>query len=269
MDTKRIRNPSLRTSFLQLPPELRLKIYEEALKSSNDYTDNPMIIIQNRGNTFTTRGRYRAMSMCPSWEGNDGTARKLLCLNHQIHDETEDFLYSKHTLFFRNSFDLNRIGQFIDTLSSTARCRIRSVGFEVFFFVHAEADVPKRTMTEYENAGRLLAEKLPRWQNVLFYLDPRFYYPSTLAGGSKTATRGVIELANRFGDLCKDITFSPLSDGEHDLLKEAQQVFWRSSSPKRHVGVRGEDRRSVKYSSHNAEWYHLAEYESTALLSAQ
>ncbi|KAJ5397665.1 hypothetical protein N7509_005778 [Penicillium cosmopolitanum] len=185
MEQKRTRNLSMRTSFLHLPPELRLKIYEEALVSPNDYTDIPMIVVQNRGNVFTTRGRYRAMSICPSWEGNDGTARKLLGLNHQIHDEAEDFLYSKHTLFFRNSFDLDRIGQFLDTLSSTARDQVRSVGFEVFFFVHAEADVPKRTMKEYEHAGKLLAEKLPRWESVLFYLDPRFYYPSTLAGAPK------------------------------------------------------------------------------------
>lgn len=259
----------MRTSFLHLPPELRLKIYEEALVSPNDYTDKPMIVVQNRGNVFTTRGRYRAMSICPSWEGNDGTAHKLLGLNHQIHDEAEDFLYSKHTLFFRNSFDLDRIGQFLDTMSSTARDQVRSVGFEVFFFVHAEADVPKRTMKEYEHAGKLLAEKLPRWESVLFYLDPRFYYPSTLAGGTKAATQGVLELATRFASLCKDIAFSPVPDGDHHLLKEAQQIVWRSSSPKRH-GL-GEGRRSVKYSSssRDAKWHGLADYDSSALISAQ
>lgn len=268
MEQKHCNGRSTRTSFLKLPPELRLKIYEEALISPNDYVDKPMIVIQNRGNVFTTRGRYRAMSICPSWEGNDGTARKLLGLNHQIHDEAEDLLYSKHTLFFRNSFDLDRIGEFIDTLSSTARHQVRSVGFEVFFFVHAEADVPKRTMREYENAGKLLAEKLPRWQSVFFYLDPRFYYPSTLAGGKQAATRGVLELATRFGSLCKDVTFSPLPDGDHRLLREAQQIVWRSSSPKRRALADG--RRSAKWSSsRSAEWDDLAEYDSSAVINAQ
>lgn len=257
----------MRTSFLHLPPELRLKIYEEALISPNEYTDKPMIVIQDRGNVFTTRGRYRAMSMCPSWEGNDGTAHKLLALNHQIHDEAEDLLYSQHTIFFRHSFDLNRIGAFLDTLSSTARHQIRSVGFEVFFFVHAEANVPKRTMKEYERAGRLLAEKLPRWKSVLFYLDPRFYYPSTLVGGRKAATRGVLDLATRFGALCKDVTFSPLPDGDHRLLEEAQQLVWRSSSPERRS--LGECRRSVKYSSQSAEDHDLAGYVSSMSISGQ
>ncbi|KAJ5099510.1 hypothetical protein N7532_006511 [Penicillium argentinense] len=238
-----------KTSFLQLPPELRLRIYEEALICPNDYVDKPMIVIQDRGNVFTTRGKYRAMSMCPSWQGDDGTARKLLGLNHQIHDETEDFLYSQHTLFFRNSFDLDRIGQFLDTLSRTARHRIRSVGFEIFFFVHAEPGVPKRTMKQYARASKILAERLPRWKSVFFYLDPRFYYPSTQAGGGKGKgpARGVLDLATRFGVVCNDVTFSPLPESDHHLLEEAQQIVWRSSSPDRRAP--GESRRSMKCSS--------------------
>lgn len=109
------------STFLRLPPELRLKIYEYALAVPNEYTDRPLIVVNDRGNTFTSRGQFRALSMCPSWVGQDGTARNLLSVNRQIHDEAEDFLYSRYTLFLLNSFDLDRLGAFLDTLSATAR----------------------------------------------------------------------------------------------------------------------------------------------------
>lgn len=234
--------------LLKLPTELRLKIYEYALTVPNEYINKPLIVISDRGNVFTARNRYRALSMCPSWVGEDGTAAKLLSVNHQIHDEAEDYLYSRNTLFFRNSFDLDQLGGFLDTLSSTARNRIRSVGFEVYFFVHTQMGVPKRTLRQYERAARLLAAKLPAWSHVLFYLDPRFYYPSAAVGGRERAARGVLDLAARFGPLCGDVTFYPLPRGDPGLWGEQQQqLVWQSSSPGRRASAQME--RQVRYVS--------------------
>ncbi|KAF4764068.1 hypothetical protein HAV15_000238 [Penicillium sp. str.  len=219
--------------LLQLPAELRLKIYEYALDVPNEYlVSKPMIVLGDHGNTFTARGQYRALSMSPHWVGEDGTARKLLAVNRQLHNEVEDYLYSTHTLFFRNSFNLDRLGDFLDTLSATARARIRSVGFEVFFFVHTQTGVPKRTLKQYEAAARLLSEKLPLWNSVLL---PR----STLL---LSICERVFDLATRFGTLCKDVSFYPLPNGDHHLLDEAQQFVWRSRSPLRQP----DGRRSIK-----------------------
>ncbi|KAJ5165145.1 uncharacterized protein N7500_006975 [Penicillium coprophilum] len=228
--------------LLQLPAELRLKIYEYALVVPNEYlVSKPMIVLGDHGNTFTARGQYRALSMSPHWVGEDGTARKLLAVNRQLHDEAEDYLYSTHTLFLRNSFNLDRLADFLDTLSATARTRIRSVGFEVFFFVHTQTGVPKRTLKQYEAAARLLSEKLPHWNSVLLYLDPRYYYPSANVGGRDLTARGVFDLATRFGALCKDVSFYPLPNGDHHLLDEARQFVWRSCLPLRPL-----DDRSIK-----------------------
>lgn len=213
--------------FLRLPTEIRLQIYEWALSAPNDYVDRPLIVVDDRGN-ISTRTRHQNISMCPSRTGEEGTARKLLAVNHQIHDEAEDFLYSHNTLFFRHPFDLDRLGEFLDTLSSTARKHIRSVGFEVFFFVHAEPGVPKRTFKQYERAGALLRTRLPQWSSVLFYLDPYFYYPPNSVGGRDSASRGVMNLAARFGALCREVVFYPLP-----YIQEAQQLVARSSSPDR------------------------------------
>jgi hypothetical protein len=213
------------TSFLKLPPELHLRIYGYALTVPNKYMNKPLIVVSDRGNVFTVRNRFRALSMCPSWVGDDGTARKLLAVNHQIHDEAEDYLYSHHTLFFRNSFDLDRLGDFIDSLSPTACRRIRSVGFEVCFFVHSQIGVPKRTLKQYESVARLLSVKLPEWTDVLFYLDPRFYYPAAAVGGRASAVRGVLDLVAKFGPLCRDVTFYPLPASDSLLLWEAQQLL--------------------------------------------
>lgn len=221
---------NMTSHLLRLPPELRLKIYEYALAVPNEYSiDQPMIVVNDRGNAFTSRGRYRALQMCPSWVGEDGTTRKLLRVNRLIHDEAEDFLYSRNTLFFRNSFDLDRLGAFLDTLSATARNRIRSVGFEVFFFVHSQTGVPKRTLRQYEQAGRLLQEKLPRWSSVLFYLDPRFYYPSATVGGREMSARGVFYLATRFGALRKEVHFFPLPPIHRYVMDDAQRALRRGS----------------------------------------
>ncbi|KAJ5573914.1 uncharacterized protein N7459_008341 [Penicillium hispanicum] len=224
-------HPVKPSQFLQLPTELRLKIYDYAFSVPNDYLDKPLIVVHDRGNVFTARGRYRALSMCPSWVGEDGTARNLLAVNRQIHDEAEDHLYAQHTLFFRHSVDLDRLGDFLDTLSATARRRIHSVGFEVFFFVHTQTGVPKRTLKQYERARDLLRQKLPHWESVLFYLDPRFYYPSACVGGRELAARGVRDLAARFGSSCAHVTFYPRPDSHRRLVEEAQQLLWRSSSP--------------------------------------
>ncbi|KAJ5238918.1 hypothetical protein N7468_003537 [Penicillium chermesinum] len=226
-------SPSIKPSqLLRLPAELRLKIYEYALAVPNEYMDKPLMVVHDRGDVSTVRGRYRALSMCPSWVGEDGTTGRLLQVNHQIHDEAEEYLYSQHTLFFRNSFDLDRLTSFLDMLSPTALSRIRSVGFEVLLFVHAQEGVPKRSFRQYARARDLLARRLPRWRTVLLYFDPRFYYPPAAVGGRELAARGVLQLAKMFGEVGNlDVTFCPLPDRHHRLVEEAQQVLWRSRSP--------------------------------------
>ncbi|KAJ5619262.1 hypothetical protein N7510_003246 [Penicillium lagena] len=222
-----VENPSSKSHgsrFLQLPLELRLKIYEYALTVPNDYMDKPLMVVHDRGNVFTSRGRFRALNMCPSWANEDGTARNMMAVNRRIHAEVEDYLYSKHTLFFRNSVDLDKLGSFLDTLSDTARRRIRNVGFEVFFFVHTQIGVPKRTIKQYEKAGQILASRLPCLKNILFYLDPRFYYPSACVGGGELAARGVLDLATRFGPLRKSLSFYPLPSGHQHLADEIKDL---------------------------------------------
>ncbi|KKK22500.1 hypothetical protein ARAM_000597 [Aspergillus rambellii] len=177
-----VTKPQPPAPLLNLPLELRLMIYDYIVAVPNKYTtDRPMIVVNDDGNTFTTRGRYRALSMCPNWVGENGQVRSLLFINHQIHDEVEDFLYSRYTLFFLNSFNLDHLGAFLDMLSPTARNRIRSVGFEIYFFVHSQAGTPKRTWAEYNRAASILGEKLPHWSDVVFYLDPRFCFASCAA----------------------------------------------------------------------------------------
>ncbi|KAJ5689428.1 hypothetical protein N7462_003820 [Penicillium macrosclerotiorum] len=250
--------------FLKLPAELRLKIYGYALTVPNDYVNKPLIVVNDRGNVFTVRGRYRALSMCPSWVGEDGTTRKLLAVNRQIHDEAEVYLYSQHTLFFRNSFNLDRLGDFLDTLSITARHCICSVGFEVFFFVHAQNGVPKRSLKQYARASTLLAQKLPHWRSTLFYLDPRFYYPTTAVGGRERAAYGVAELATHYGALCKELTFYPLPASDYHLLDQARQTVWRSSSPGRRAAAEGG--RFAKYSALDSNKHHPAADSAKMLL---
>ena len=213
--------------LLALPLELRQIIYNYALTIPNEYNINrPLIVVNDRGtNAFTARGRYRALSMCPSWVGEDGQVRNLLSVNRQIHDEVEDLLYSQHTLFFLNSFNLDRMGAFLDTLSDTARRRIRSVGFEVCFFVHAQTGVPKRRLRDYDRAARMLAEKLPRWSSVLLYLEPRSYFPSAAVGGRDLSARGVLYLARLFAALRKDLQVCALP-AVHKHVMDDVQMGW-------------------------------------------
>jgi hypothetical protein len=189
-----------------------------------DHVDGSLTVINDRGNV-STRTRYQNISICPGWTGDNGTARTLLVVNHQIHDEAEDFLYSQNTLFFRHDFDLDRLGEFLNTLSRTARNRIRSVGFEVFFFVHAEPGVPKRTFEQYERAGTMLRARFPQLNSVLFYLDPSFYYPPNSVGGQDSAARGVMDLAARFGTMCKEILFYPLPDKDRRFIENARNLL--------------------------------------------
>ncbi|KAF9894031.1 hypothetical protein FE257_009003 [Aspergillus nanangensis] len=186
-------------------------IYEYAISIPNDYMDRPLIVVNDKSNAFTTRGRYRALSMCPSWVGEEGKVRSLLSVNRQLHAEVEDYLYSHNTLFFLNAFNLDdHLAAFLDTLSATARNRIRSVGFEICFFVHSQTGMPKRSLKEYERAARVLEEKLPTWSAVIFYLDPRFYFPSGAVEGGDLSARGVYELARIFGRWRKDLHFFAL-----------------------------------------------------------
>ena len=214
--------------LLDLPPELRLKIYEYALQIPNEYIDSPLIVVNDGGNCFTARARYRALSMCPSWEGENGSVRALLSVNRQIHNEAEDLLYSRNTLFFKNAFDLDRVGVLLDNMSATARNRIRSVGFEVFFFVHSQ---PKRSLKQYEQAGRLLSQRLRSWEAVVFYLDPRFYFPDAdaddVVGGRELAARGVLYLASVASKLRKEVVFHPTPFVNRHALVEAQRLLMR------------------------------------------
>ncbi|PIG87766.1 hypothetical protein AARAC_000784 [Aspergillus arachidicola] len=191
--------------LLRLPLEIRLMIYEYALDVPNEYMDRPLIVVNDRGNSFTARGRYRALSMCPSWVGENGKVRSLLSVNRQIHDEVEDFLYSHNTLFFLNAFSLDRLGAFLDTLSETAHGR-------------AKADVK-----EYERAGKILSEKLPNWSSVVFYLDPRFYFPSAAVGGRELSARGVWYLATKFGAMRKEMQFFALPSIHRHVMDEAKR----------------------------------------------
>jgi hypothetical protein len=218
------------SSLLRLPPELRLKIYEYVLDTPNDYLDRPLVVLDDNGRNCTARGRYRALCMSPSWVGGeDGRSRKLLSVNRQIHDEAEDFLYSHYTFFFLNSFNLERAGDFLDTLSATARNRIRSVGFEIFFFVHNQAGVPKRTLKLYEQVGKMMLERLPRWRTVVFYLDPRFYFPTPKVGGKELAARGVFYLATIFGAMGKEVQFYPVQPIHRHVIEEAERRVRRVS----------------------------------------
>ncbi|KAL5337177.1 autophagocytosis associated protein [Aspergillus crustosus] len=174
--------------FLLLPPELRLQIYSYILDIPTPYTDltnNPnLIVINDTGNKYTTRATYRSLHVSPKWIGinddelgADKETLSLLSVNHQIHAEVEDFLYTSHTLFFLNGFDLDHLGEFLDTLSPR-RC-IRSIGFEVYLYVHnnpgaGSAIPPKRSFRQYERAAKVVREKLPNLARVVFYLDPWF-----------------------------------------------------------------------------------------------
>lgn len=82
---------------------------------------------------------------------------------------------------------------------------------------------------------------------MLFYLDPRFYYPSAAVGGRERAVRGVLDLATRFGPLCGNVTFYPLPKGDPGLLREEEQLVWWSSSPGRRASAQIE--RQVRYVS--------------------
>ena len=200
-------NHSTNTSwFLYLPAEIRLKIYEYAFAVSNDYSTKSLIVLHDRGNIFTTRGQYRALSICPSWLGEDGTSCKLLAVNRRIHMEAETQLFSQHTLFFQNSFNLCRIGDFLDTLSVASRNHIRSVGFEILLFVHIQAAVPKRTLSQYICARKLLETRLPRWNEVIFYLHPDFYSPTS---GDTDALVAQHFLESQFRSSSMNVIFLP------------------------------------------------------------
>ncbi|RDW74360.1 uncharacterized protein DSM5745_07022 [Aspergillus mulundensis] len=170
--------------FLRLPPELRLQIYSYILDIPTPYTtltqhNKPLIVISDTGNKYTTRAIYRSLHISPKWvgisdNGNKNRTLALLSVNRQIHAEVEHFLYTSHTLFFLNGFDLDHLGEFLDTLSPTARRCIRSIGFEVYLFVHNSPGSAKRGFRQYERAAKVVREKLPNLKGVVFYLDPWF-----------------------------------------------------------------------------------------------
>ncbi|BCS29857.1 uncharacterized protein APUU_80160S [Aspergillus puulaauensis] len=169
--------------FLRLPPELRLQIYECVLDIPTPYTSltdhkKPLIVINDTGNKFTNRSIYRSLHFSPKWVGIGDDDLSLLSVNRQIHAEVENFLYTSHTLFFLNGFDLDHLGDFLDTLSPTARRCTRSIGFEVYLFVHnsnsSGSSIPKRSFRQYERAAKVMREKLPNLRGVVFYMDPWF-----------------------------------------------------------------------------------------------
>lgn len=169
--------------FLRLPPELRLQIYEHVLDNPTPYTSltehkKPLIVINDTGNKFTNRSIYRSLHFSPKWVGIGDDDLSLLSVNRQIHAEVENFLYTSHTLFFLNGFDLDHLGDFLDTLSPTARRCTRSIGFEVYLFVHnsnaSGSSIPKRSFRQYERAAKVMREKLPNLRGAVFYMDPWF-----------------------------------------------------------------------------------------------
>ncbi|KAL4964931.1 uncharacterized protein BDV14DRAFT_64586 [Aspergillus stella-maris] len=236
--------------FLLLPPELRLQIYSYILDIPSPYTDlthspKPLIVINDTGNKFTSRAIYRSLHISPNWVGvNDSDSdseseseseganeargkgkvlttgkaqanfsRKtlsLLSVNRQIHAEVEHFLYTSHTLFFLNGFDLDSLGAFLDTLSPTARACIRSIGFEVFLFVHNASGgsvPPKRSFAQYKRAAEAVRAKLPRLSHVVFYLDPWYavacdgvYASGSWCDETSVLERGVGFLLRAFGE---------------------------------------------------------------------
>ncbi|KAL4800187.1 hypothetical protein BDV19DRAFT_172357 [Aspergillus venezuelensis] len=228
--------------FLLLPPELRLQIYSYILDIPSPYTDlthspKPLIVINDTGNKFTSRAIYRSLHISPNWVGvNDSenesegeneardkvittgkaqanSSRKtlsLLSVNRQIHAEVEHFLYTSHTLFFLNGFDLDSLGAFLDTLSPTARACIRSIGFEVFLFVHNASGgsvPPKRSFAQYKRAAEAVRAKLPRLSHVVFYLDPWYavacdgvYASGPWCDETSVLERGVGFLLRAFGE---------------------------------------------------------------------
>ncbi|KAL4955160.1 hypothetical protein BDW69DRAFT_125304 [Aspergillus filifer] len=232
--------------FLLLPPELRLQIYSYVLDIPSPYTDlthspKPLIVINDTGNKFTSRAIYRSLHISPNWVGvNDSDSdsesesesgneakgkaiatgkaqanfsRKtlsLLSVNRQIHAEVEHFLYTSHTLFFLNGFDLDSLGAFLDTLSPTARSCIRSIGFEVFLFVHNSSGgsvPPKRSFAQYKRAAEVVREKLPSLGHVVFYLDPWYavacdgvYASGPWCDETSVLERGVGFLLRAFGE---------------------------------------------------------------------
>ncbi|OJJ58226.1 hypothetical protein ASPSYDRAFT_46266 [Aspergillus sydowii CBS 593.65] len=169
--------------FLRLPPELRLQIYEYILDIPTPYTGltehkKPLIVINDNGNKFTNRSIFRSLQFSPRWVGIGGDDLSLLSVNRQIHAEVENFLYTSRTLYFLNEFDLDHLGDFLDTLSPTARRCTRSIGFEVYLFVHNNnppgSSIPKRSFRQYERAAKVVREKLPNIRDVVFYIDPLF-----------------------------------------------------------------------------------------------
>ncbi|KAL3471391.1 hypothetical protein BJX99DRAFT_250486 [Aspergillus californicus] len=178
--------------LLSLPPELRLQIYSYLLNipeptyssslpptTTKPRTNNQLIIITDTGNKYTTHPIYRALHIDPHWVSSSDKRERLslLTVNRKLHAEFEDYIYTGHTLFFLNSFDLDYLGAFLSTLSPTARNCIRSIGFEVYLFVHGdgvEEGVPKRPWRSYERVAGVVAQMLPGLRRVVFYLDPWF-----------------------------------------------------------------------------------------------
>ncbi|KAL2818442.1 hypothetical protein BDW59DRAFT_165515 [Aspergillus cavernicola] len=226
--------------LLTLPPELRLQIYSHLFNIPTPYytttrSQTPLILINDTGNKFTTRPTYRALHISPKWvvnnTGSEGEEQEpnnnekggkerlaLLSVNRKIHTELEDFLYTDHTLFFLNGFDLDYLGAFLSTLSPTARSCIRSIGFEIYLFIHGNGNedrgergmIPKRPWGSYERAAKVVKAELPNLDRVVFWLDPWFSACCGAGGGGEKSvgpwcdersvlTRGVAFLLRAFG----------------------------------------------------------------------
>lgn len=68
---------------------------------------------------------------------------------------------------------------------------------------------------------------------MLFYLDPRFYYPSAAVGGRELSARGVFYLATRFGAMRKEVHFYPVPPIHRHVMDDAQRFLGRRASQER------------------------------------
>lgn len=201
--------PSPSFSFMKIPPEIRLKIYDYIFSVPHEYMNLPLVIIKNSARGFSTRGMYRTSPMRPYWVGQDGKFLPLLLLSSQVSREAEQFLFSRSTIFFAHSFSPAHVVNLFDTMSRTARQEIRCVGFEIFFYVYTPCNGSKHSFSDYKQACRGLQSNLPKWETVVIYLNPEGLCPAACDANPENAPRGLRELEGIFRAVHKNVIFYP------------------------------------------------------------
>jgi hypothetical protein len=209
--------------LMDLPAEVRLKIYEAYLDTAHPYLNRRLVLIGKRGSSFTSRSKYRALGINPVWEGGNGRLATLLTLNRQIYTEAAHHFYTQFTFLFANSFCPERAGTFLATLSHVVRTRIRHIGFEIVFSVHMDEVMPKQKLALYQEVPGLLPEVLPGLRSVLLYLNPIAYLPCDREG----AERGVLQLARFFGVMGTEVKFLPVEAMNREVIEKAEREMMR------------------------------------------